>query len=529
MDTSPTDPGLSPEERTKLLTCLKSRRWRLNNLYKIKDKAGNVIPFRLNATQTLLDASVHNRQLTLKSRQHGITTYWCIRALDTCLFRSNTKAGIVAHKKEDAEAFFRDKIMFAYNNLPGWLKAIRPIRRKDNTGELEFENGSQIVVSVSHRGGTLQLLHVSEYGPMCSMFPDRAQEVKSGAIPAASDPESIVSIESTAYGAFGDFYTLASESMSMDRQVRAGTAHLTPLDFAFQFFAWWQDPINTIDPTGVDIPSELADYFTDVEAKTGTRLLPPQRAWYAKTAKVQSDKMKREHPSFPDEAFHQAIEGSIYGRLIAAMEVGGRIVDLPILPGIPVNTFWDIGRNDSTCILFHQQVGPWHHFIDFYENHLEQVAHYARVLRERGYLYGRHYLPHDGAVTEWAGSGNETRLQKLQRLIDGTVVKVERITEIGEGIEMVRSALPLARFDKVRCGENPPGSGRGLIPALRAYRYQWNEKVSAFHDVPLHDWASNPADSVRTWAEGYPMEGINDETSTAARRGRKANRSWKSS
>src|SRR3546814_2551070 len=104
--------------------------------------------------------------MVLKSRQHGITTLAAILALDTALFRSNTTCGLVMHKKEDADKVFSGKILFAYERLPNWLQAARPIVRRDMSGELEFSNGSKIYVSLSHRSGTLQFLHVSEYGPM---------------------------------------------------------------------------------------------------------------------------------------------------------------------------------------------------------------------------------------------------------------------------------------------------------------------------------------------------------------------------
>src|SRR3546814_18287428 len=89
--------------------------------------------------------------MVLKSRQHGITTLAAILALDTALFRSNTTCGLVMHKKEDADKVFSGKILFAYERLPNWLQAARPIVRRDMSGELEFSNGSKISVSLSHR------------------------------------------------------------------------------------------------------------------------------------------------------------------------------------------------------------------------------------------------------------------------------------------------------------------------------------------------------------------------------------------
>ncbi|MGC1550524.1 MAG: DNA packaging protein [Rhodanobacter sp.] len=512
------------DSRERLKELLSDRNWRLTHLYYIVDKNGDVVLFQPNAVQLLFLIGMHNRNMVLKSRQHGITTIAALLALDTALFRSNTTCGLVMHKQGDAEKVFKGKILFAYDRLPDWLKAARVIVRRDMTGELEFSNGSKIYVSLSHRSGTLQFLHVSEYGPMCAFYPLRASEVKTGALNTLS-PDAIATIESTAHGRIGDYYQMCQRSMQLDKMVAAGTAALTKLDYKFHFFAWFQDPINEIDPEGVVFPSELLAYFQRLEDEHGIVLNERKRAWYSKKSEEQGDKMKQEHPSTPEEAFEQAIEGAYYSREFGKALKEGRVCDLPIIPGVPVNTFWDIGMSDTTAIWFHQQIGVWHHFIDFYENSGEQAEHYVRALRDKGYLYGKHYLPHDGVNTEWAGTGNKTRLQILQDLLPGKVELVDRIENLQDGIDMVRQSLPRCRFDRTRCGENPPGSGRGGISSLQSYRKAWNEKLDVWHDYPLHDWASNGADAFRQFAQGHPMNGVNDVSTRAKRRTR--DRNWR--
>lgn len=511
---------LDEEDRARhfVRRCLSDRNWRLRNLYWIIDKDGNKIRFKPNFTQerVLRRLSASKRNVFLKSRQHGITTLMCILGLDTCLFRSNTTAGIVAHRRLDAESFFLHKVLFAYENLPEWLKAIRPARI-DRNGKIEFGNNSSLSVSTSYRGGTLQFLHVSEYGPMCSMYPARAHEVKTGALNALA-PGGIGTIESTAMGVGGDFYDKCMAAMQLERQIESGAVQPSELDYRLLFLPWFEDPTNEMDPAGVVMPPETVRYLDDLENELGIRLSERQRAWYAWKAQEQGDDMKREHPSTPEEAFAQSIQGAIYAKELAQADKEGRIIDLPVMPGIPVNTFWDIGHGDATAIWFHQQVGMWHHFVDYYENSLETVDHYVRVLAEKGYIYGTHYLPHDGENTDWSLSGAKTRAQRLEELLgfSATVKTVPRITELKDGIEMVRAAFPLVRFDRTRCGEMSAGCGRGGLLSLRNYRYRWNEKLGVFSDEPLHDWASNGADAFRQWAQGYPMANINDEQTRAA-------------
>ncbi len=46
--------------------------------------------------------------------------------------------------------------------------------------------------------------------------------------------------------------------------------------------------------------------------------------------------------------------------------------------------------------------------IDYYEASGEGLPHYARVLKDRGYVYGQHWAPHDIAVREFS-SGKSRR------------------------------------------------------------------------------------------------------------------------
>lgn len=478
----------------------------MDNLYWIIDENGNAVRFRMKDVQRELDEGLHHRNIVPKSRQHGITTWACIRALDTALFKKNSRVGLVFHKKEPAKAAFRNKVMYAYDRLPEWLKAEVPIVRRDMSGEVEFGNGSTITVSTSHRGGTLDFLHISEYGPMCAMYPLRAEEVKSGALNTVK-PSGIVTIESTAMGAFGDFYERCKRSQLHDRLVEAGTAIRTQLDYKLFFFPWYRDPKNQLDPEGVELPPDLVEYFAKLEASAGITLTPAQKAWYLKKAEEQGDKMRREHPSNFDECFQGSVEGAYYGVEMARAERDGRICDLPFIPSLPVHTFWDIGRNDSTAIWFMQEVGPWLHFIRYYENSGFGADHYAGVLRklrdEHGYQYGTHHLPHDAGVADWSVTDNRTRREVLIDMKIGDVVVIERTKNLVDGIEQTRQMLAICKFDKTLCGENPVGSGRGGLPSLRAYRRGYNEAAEVWEDKPLKSWANHGADAIRQAAQGY--------------------------
>ena len=98
-------------------------RWRLNNLYWITSKDGQRIQFRTNTAQEQLLDNLHYCNVILKARQLGFSTLIQLIMLDACVFNSNVRAGTIAHTREDAEAIFRDKAKYPYDNLP---EQIRP-------------------------------------------------------------------------------------------------------------------------------------------------------------------------------------------------------------------------------------------------------------------------------------------------------------------------------------------------------------------------------------------------------------------
>ena len=186
-------------------------------------------------------------------------------------------------------------------------------------------------------------------------------------------------------------------------------------------------------------------------------------------------------------------EGAYYADLMKKAKDDGRICSIPVSPDVPIDTFWDLGRNDTTAIWFMQRVGKEYRFIDHYETNGEGLDHYARVLKEKDYLYGKHYLPHDVEVTEL--TTNMSRRQKLESLGVKPLVTVPRVKDVNEGIEMTRSKIPMCWFDKERCKEG--------IRALLKYKKEWDDKRQAFRSYPLHDWSSNSADAFRQFAQGY--------------------------
>lgn len=496
MTISPTDEPNSIKHYQELL---KDQQWRLHNLYWIKDKEGDKVKFSPNRAQLRLMDNSHSRDIILKSRQHGFTTLIQILMLDECLFTPNTNAGVVAHNQKDAQTFFKDKIKFAYDHLPAHIREMIPATN-DSAQELRFSNDSMIIVGTSLRSGTYRLMHISEFGKLCAKFPDRAEEVVSGALPTVPISGKIW-IESTAEGRIGSFYEFCQTAEHAQQQ----GIELTPLDYKFHFVPWYEDDGNTLEGTVLGL-HQWEEYFTTLETEIGFELTAGQRAWYVKTAQTQGDKMKREHPSTPREAFEASVEGAYFSRQMAQVRAKGQICRVPIEPNIPIHTFWDLGR-DTTSIWFFQNIGFDYRFVDYYANDGEGMAFYLNILREKSnggepYLYGDMYLPHDGERKSMGAPGSPADVLYENNY---SVRIVDRTPDKTISIERARQVIPMCYFDEDRCTEGVNG--------LDAYRKEWDEKHGVWMKTPHHGPESHPADAFMTFADGWhlPVEQEEDE------------------
>jgi len=489
-------------EKTHIIEALSVKWFRINTLYYIKNKGGRKVKFHPNAAQRQRYVNGHSRNIILKARQLGFTTFEMIDALDDCLFTDNFSAGCICHNLDDAKDIFRNKITFAYRHIPDtWLALFeeiglrfpRPVSDKGGSGAYVFDNGSSINVSTSYRGGTLQRLHVSEFGKICKQSPSKAQEIVTGAFEAVALGNQIT-LESTAEGREGYFFDYCANARNLQDLER----QLTGLDFKFHFFPWWQEPSYAMDAATVVIPARLHEYFEDLDQKSGIQTTPDQQAWYAKKSEILQDDMQREYPSTPDEAFNQSVEGAYYATQMRFLRTNKRLTtEVHHNPQLPVFTGWDLGMGDSMVIWFAQIVGREVHLIDYLEGEGEGIEYYARELDKKGYHYGGHFGPHDLSVRELGtGVSREDVAKKFGIKFEA----VPRISNQAEGVQAVRQFLPACWIDEEACAQG--------VACLDNYRKEWDDKRGVYKDSPRHDWASHGAKGLETLARADLMARI---------------------
>jgi phage terminase large subunit len=201
-------------------------------------------------------------------------------------------------------------------------------------------------------------------------------------------------------------------------------------------------------------------------------------------------------------SFDVPINGAYYGSQMLIAENEGRITSVPYDMNTRVDTYWDLGMNDSMTIWFVQRAGREIHIIDYLENSGEGINFYIQELARKGYIYGDHYAPHDIKVRE-LGTG-KSRLEVASSL----GINFELVPEIGvdDGIQAARNILNRCWFDKVKCEKG--------IDCLMSYHKQWDEKNQVFKNHPEHDWSSHGADSFRYFAVAYSDKVKNTEMNT---------------
>jgi hypothetical protein len=187
--------------------------------------------------------------------------------------------------------------------------------------------------------------------------------------------------------------------------------------------------------------------------------------------------------------------GFYYLAILEELETKGKVADIAYDPSVSVETWWDIGVGDYTTIWFTQIFGKEVHIIDYYGSNNRGLDHYAKVLQNKPYIYRSHNFPHDMANMEF-GTGR-TRYEVAEELFRGTRLNIIQKIGLEDGINAVRMVLPQCSFSKKETAEG--------YDALKNYRKRWDDKKQIFLPIPVHDWASDPADGFRTFAVGVTL------------------------
>lgn len=485
----PVPAGISTQEFERRY--LKSKLWRLNNLYTIIDKRGEPVRFNMNKAQHIVYAASrqHPRIIILKSRQQGISTFWLVSYFDDGCFQPFFNIGLMAQGVDEASTLL-DRTKFLWDHLDEDIKRYININlEKDNAKAFALSNRSNIFIRVSFRSTTLQRLHISEFGKIANHSPKKAKEVKTGTLQALAVGNTGV-IESTAEGRnmFKEMWDASVSALH--------SGQLAPKDFFPVFLSWLDDPDckSDIYQTPTDTSAE---YFKKLQESTGRTLTQEQmNFWIIQQRELGAD-IFQEYPATPEEAFTAAKDGTYYSRdyMEHVIRKGRRVPNL-YDPNLPTDVYFDLGVDDYMVIGFVQWYrGDWR-IVREYWNNGYGIKHYLDEIIASGIPIRAIKLPHDGAKRELGSADNRGRAKSIAQIAreylkeQGQHIPVH-ILERGslvDDIEAVRAMIPNLMIDT---------SCTYLHDCCLNYSKEFDDKLNVWKKTPLHDEYSHGADVLR--------------------------------
>ena len=469
------------------LTLLDSKEWRMNNLYRIVNKQGDSIKFVMNHVQREVLKGLHNRNLILKARQLGMSTFNVLYMLDETIFNSNLSAGIVSYSLEHAQHIFKRILGHAIDNLKPYAKTIAGVVQR-SAREITFKNGSFLRVDTTLRGGAYQSVLVSEFGKTCARNPIKADEVVTGTLQAVPIDGQII-IESTGEGSESYFYEMCTQA------AQRGNENLSPLEYRLFFFNWMSDKSYCMQQP-VTIDYELKEYFDKLEKELNVKITNEQRYWYTHQKSILGDKVRQEFCSTISEAFLSNSDAYYFQQHIEKAYNENRMLNTPLYDALePVYIAMDLGVNDLTIILFFQLIHGEIRIVDFYEDSNKGTDFYCNfLLNDKKYIYKTIFLPHD--ATKRDGLVVENSYEKdFKRYLEHTNTRVLVLKRTDKQIQINNAKIKMDRcvfaINKVK----------PLIHYLQKYRKKWSEQYGRYLDIPMHSIDSNAADAFQYLAQ----------------------------
>lgn len=173
------------------------------------------------------------------------------------------------------------------------------------------------------------------------------------------------------------------------------------------------------------------------------------------------------------------VANSVYGYEMSKLYDSGNVCEIN-KSDKPVYTFWDLGMDDPTAIVFAYVENGEAEIIDYYENTGHDIKHYLDIIAEKKYRYAGHYMPHDSKKRMGNTGTNILDFCRTQYSFEARAIP--KTNSVRDDIEIVRRHLPSCKIDM---------SLESLLDHLT--NYQWNPNTGRI----LHNEHSHGADAVR--------------------------------
>lgn len=311
----------------------------------------------MNRAQLDFHSRKTRRNIILKSRKLGFTTYFAVDGLDDCLFEKNSDVLMLSYDIPSQLDIFDEKVVLAWDNFNDELKELYTLDA-ERANKLKFNWGDKTTTSITvrlhGRSGTFSKLHISEFGKISKVDPSSAKEIVSGTIQAVP-LNGEVNIESTAEGDYGEYHDMFLEAWERGKAK-------TPVDFTAFFYNWTYDDaeLSKIIPvTEEELPKEFIEYRVEHALS-----LPEITYYYYKWLTLNKDwrLLRREYPTTVDEAFEAAGDKFFEEASVMALKtregqrIGNWIYYADYRPGhryaLAADPSEGIGRDNAVCVIW---------------------------------------------------------------------------------------------------------------------------------------------------------------------------------
>ena len=266
-----------------------------------------------------------------------------------------------------------------------------------------------------------------------------------------------------------------------------------------KLFAMAKAQMERAKAEGRPLPDWYAELLTVdmTKRRNGEQVITPRMIESERESGMDDDMVDQEYYC----SWMGVRQGSIYGQAMQLAQSQGRVGQVPYDKRFPVNTFWDIGHADGAAVIFHQDTGAGrNHFIHAHEKIGEDMPYFMHYLKERGYLYGKHYFPHDAKNVTMAAKSNPLGKNiwdqaKALGMHESDMVLVPRTPDLWTAITATRVRIDTCYFDAVGCAD--------LVNCLESYHKTWDDERKSYSNTPYKDWTSEYVDAFRQWGTGY--------------------------
>lgn len=204
------------EQYEEWIKCALDKQYFFQKYVYIQSETGRSTFEPRSYQERMIEACEDNRMVVcVAGRQCGKTTMLGMDVLHDIIFTRDYAVGISSYKQKNVDDFI-NRIKFAYENLPWWLKPACTIY---NSTTIRFTNSSSVYIGVTNetfgRGMTLKRIILDELAFVDAKISDALMASLLPSISAAGENSTTrLNIISTPNGTTGSFYNIWSKAIT---------------------------------------------------------------------------------------------------------------------------------------------------------------------------------------------------------------------------------------------------------------------------------------------------------------------------